>query len=226
MHRGNRVQPLDIHDLENKLFNYRDIEKKEENNESSCFVQIWQSIFASTIKETLEEARENYEELCTKRELEMKSIVLHKKCSVPWLNILWGLVGTLLGMVAVFIGFVLWPTENVFFHPDHWYECMLQCGIVWVGKLLPEINTHYSSFSSYMCSFPAGKHLCLDEPGEHAHPQNLCHLLPVWVCGYDVLLVSTFPSLGSPPWLAIPYSSCRSHECLCWCSCYYSCNLV
>ena len=125
--------------MENKLFDHTDTEKKEEvQNKSSFFGQIWQSIFVSTIKETLEEARDKYEELCTKRELEMESIVLHKKCSVPWLNILWGLVGTLLGMVAVFIGFVLWPTENVFLHPDHWYECMVQCGIVWVGKLFPK----------------------------------------------------------------------------------------
>ena len=138
MHRGNKIQPLDIQFLENKQFNQTDIEKKQEQQtESSFFGKIWRSIFASTIKETLEEAEKNYEELCLKRELEMESIVLYKKCSVPWLNMLWGLVGTLLGMVAVFIGFVLWPTENVFLHPDHWYECMLQCGIVWVGKLFP-----------------------------------------------------------------------------------------
>ena len=71
MHRVHKVHPIDIHDLENKLFDHRDIEKKEEvQNKSSFFGNIWRSIFASTIKETLEEARDNYEELCTKRELE------------------------------------------------------------------------------------------------------------------------------------------------------------
>ena len=29
---------------------------------------------------------------------------------------------------------MLWPTKNVFHHPDHWYECMLQCGVVWMGE--------------------------------------------------------------------------------------------
>ena len=58
MHRVHKVHPIDIHDLENKLFDHRDIEKKEEvQNESSCFGNIWRSIFASTIKETLEEAK-------------------------------------------------------------------------------------------------------------------------------------------------------------------------
>ena len=115
------------------------IKNKEEENinkKLSCLSQIWNTIVASTIRQSLEEAKENYDDLCTKREAEMESIVLHKKCSVSWVNMLWGLVGTVLGMTAVFIGFVLWPTENVFLHPDHWYECMLQCGIVWVGKLV------------------------------------------------------------------------------------------
>ena len=29
---------------------------------------------------------------------------------------------------------MLWPTKNVFHHPDRWYECMLQCGVVWMGE--------------------------------------------------------------------------------------------
>ena len=135
MNRADKIQPLDIQDLENKLFYQTNKEENNINQESSCLSQIWNTIFASTIHQSLEEAKDNYDDLCSKREAEMESIVLHKKCSVPWVNMLWGLVGMVLGMTAVFIGFVLWPTENVFLHPDHWYECMLQCGIVWVGKL-------------------------------------------------------------------------------------------
>ena len=113
MYRADKIHPLDIQDLENNLFYQKN--KKEENikKELTCVSQIWNTIFASTIRQSLEEAKENYDDLCTKREAEMESIVLHKTCSVSWLNMLWGLVGTVLGMTAVFIGFVLWPTENV-----------------------------------------------------------------------------------------------------------------
>jgi hypothetical protein len=135
MYRTDKINPLDIQDLENELFYQTNKKEKNIKKELSFLSQIWNTVFASTIHQSLAEAKENYDDLCSKREAEMESIVLHKKCSVPLVNMLWGLVGTVLGMTAVFIGFVLWPTENVFLHPDHWYECMLQCGIVWVGKL-------------------------------------------------------------------------------------------
>ena len=35
-------------------------------------------------------------------------------------------------MIMVFIGFVLWPIGDVFADPSLWYECMLQCGLVWI----------------------------------------------------------------------------------------------
>ena len=134
---SNKIYPIKLNNLnvEESLFYPKDLEEEERQTKSSLWKQILSAIFASTIKQTLEEVRENYEDLCTRREVEMKGIVLRNRCTVPLMNMMWGLVGTVLGMIAVFIGFVLWPTENVFLHPDHWYECMLQCGIVWVGEL-------------------------------------------------------------------------------------------
>ena len=139
MYRADKVHPLDVQEVENKSI-YPKSKEAEKQKELSFFGQILRTIFASTIKQTLEEAKANYDDLCSRREAEMESIVLHRKCSVPWKNLLWGLVGSVLGTIAVFTGFVLWPTENVFLHPQHWYECMLQCGIVWVGKLSHKIE--------------------------------------------------------------------------------------
>ena len=55
--------------------------------------------------------------------------------------LLWAGFGPLLGTLAVLVGFVLWPTENVFLHPDHWFECMLQCGVVAMGKWPHNLKT-------------------------------------------------------------------------------------
>jgi hypothetical protein len=44
------------------------------------------------------------------------------------------------GFSIVLIGFVLWPTSDVLHHPEHWYECMLQCSIVWCGELLADLS--------------------------------------------------------------------------------------
>ena len=163
----NKVYPLDVQKLENELFQKHKEEEEETVEELSFFCNIWNIIFASTIKDSLQEANMKYEDLCEKREMEMESIVMKRKCSVPWYKALWGIVGTVLGMVAVFIGFVLWPTENVFLHPDHWYECMLQCGIVWVGKYLSFVNlmilTYHLLVCSNMCGIFTCKHIGMDE---------------------------------------------------------------
>ena len=116
---------------------------EEPEEELTILQRLIKLIFASTIKETLEEAEETYDGVCAKRKTQIEDILLHEKCSIsPW-NYLWGLVGPLLGMIFVFIGFVLWPTVNVFKHPSHWYECMLQCGIVWVGELRTNVASSF-----------------------------------------------------------------------------------
>ena len=91
-------------------------------------------IFVSPIHETQEEAKEKHDIVCAGRESIMGSIVMDGKCPVTWWNLLWGLVGSLLGIAAVFV-FVLLPTENNFLHPEYWYQYMLQCSTVYLGKL-------------------------------------------------------------------------------------------
>ena len=136
MFKQDKIQPLDTNNLEDKLVrtNYRDGQK--EVGDVSITKKIWRGIFASTINQTLEEVEDHHSILCIQRKEEMESIVLHNYCSVSLWNLLWGLVGAAIGIVVVIIGFVLWPTENVFLHPDGWYECMLLCAVVWMGKKL------------------------------------------------------------------------------------------
>ena len=64
----------------------------------------------------------------------MQGIVMERRGGIGACALLWAGFGPLLGILAVLVGFVLWPTENVFLHPDHWFECMLQCGVVWMGE--------------------------------------------------------------------------------------------
>ena len=106
-----------------------------EENKSFITGKIWNAVFAPTIKETLEQADEKFDNLVTQREHEINSIVLDGKCSLPWWYFLRVFVGIGLGIVAVCIGFVFWPTDNVFIEPDKWYQCVLQCGLVWIGKI-------------------------------------------------------------------------------------------
>ena len=118
----------------------------EENK--SLIGKIWNAVFAPTIKETLEQADEKFENFVTKRENEINSIVRDGKCSLPWWYFLWVFVGIGLGIVAVCIGFVFWPTDNVFLEPEKWYQCVLQCGLVWIGKI-----RHEKSFKPSAATF-------------------------------------------------------------------------
>ena len=74
------------------------------------------------------------EAACSRREEEMQGIVMGGRRGGGARALLWAGFGPLLGTLAVLVGFVLWPTENVFLHPDHWFECMLQCGVVAMGQ--------------------------------------------------------------------------------------------
>ena len=81
------------------------------------------------------------EATCSRREEEMQGIVMEGRGGVRVKALLWAGFGPLLGTLAVLVGFVLWPTENVFLHPDHWFECMLQCGVVAMGKWPHNLQT-------------------------------------------------------------------------------------
>ena len=91
-------------------------------------------IFCSHMSQSLEEARLAQEAACSRREEEMKGIVMERRGGIGARALLWAGFGPLLGTLAVLVGFVLWPTENVFLHPNHWFECMLQCGVCWMGE--------------------------------------------------------------------------------------------
>ena len=101
-----------------------------------CYTNLclWSGIFGCHIPQTLEEARTEQEIACRRREEEMQGIVLERRCGAGARALLWTGFGPLQGTLAVLVGFVLWPTENVFLHPNHWFECMLQCGVVWMGE--------------------------------------------------------------------------------------------
>ena len=123
--RRNQIHPLG--DL--------NLEHEESQNERTTFMKkSLNAIFSSPIHETQEEAKEKHSIICSRREEIMASIVMDGKCPVSWWNLLWGLVGSVLGIAAVFV-FVLLPTENVFLHPEYWYQYMLQCSTVYLGKL-------------------------------------------------------------------------------------------
>ena len=94
------------------------------------------SFFGSSINKSLEEVKANHEDTCRRRRQEIESIFLNHQCLASWWNLLWILPGLLIGAAAVFVGFVLIPFENVFLKPEHWYEMMLQCAIVGLGKIV------------------------------------------------------------------------------------------
>ena len=119
---ANKIYPLGIKNTEDK--------KIEENS------SIWNSVFGSSIHLTLDEADELNDDHRKKRDDEMESIVLHGKCSVSWWHSLWGVLGTVMGLAAAMGGIIMLPTGNVFIDPSYWYECMLQCGILWIGNIL------------------------------------------------------------------------------------------
>ena len=100
------------------------------------------------MSQSLEEARIAQEAACSRREEEMQGIVMEGRRGAGVKALLWAGFGPLLGTLSVLGGFVLWPTENVFLHPGHWYQCMLQCGVFPIGEWnhnLQNIN-HDSDF--------------------------------------------------------------------------------
>ena len=94
------------------------------------------SFFGSSINKSLEEVKENHENTCIRRRQGVQSILLDQQFNGSWWNLMWILPGLVIGATAVFLGFVLVPFENVFHKPEHWYEMMLQCATVGLGKIV------------------------------------------------------------------------------------------
>ena len=105
-----------------------------EENDKSCINKTWDALFASTIKESLDEVDDKIENLCTSRKEEIERIVRDGQCSVPARYFLWIFAGIGMGIAAVFVGFVFWPRDNVFLHQEYWYQCLLPCILVWMGE--------------------------------------------------------------------------------------------
>ena len=101
---------------------------------SRC-ISWWNSLFKSTILISYEEAKANYKDKSIRRDSQLNYIIDQGGCPISFMNVLWAFPGIVLGMAFVLIGFVFWPTENVFQYPNTWWICVLQCGFVWIGKL-------------------------------------------------------------------------------------------
>ena len=92
--------------------------------------------FVLTKEDTFEETTEKINLILTKRdEKQLEMILGDKNIGINWLSFLWPIVGICLGMTFVLLGFVFWPTSNVFTSPESWWDCVLQCGVVWMGKI-------------------------------------------------------------------------------------------
>ena len=83
-------------------------------------LNFFTSIFSETSDLTLEEAEAEYKERKLKREEELKEIVEEKVYKTPWVFSIYGLLGSILGLIVVTIGFFLWKRENVYTNPDAW----------------------------------------------------------------------------------------------------------
>ena len=95
---------------------------------------------------------------------------------------------------------------------------MVICGYL----MAPKSNLCFSN----LCRIPSCEHSSLDELVQHAHHENIRHLLPLRIPGHHVLLVFSLPCLGPSFGSPLPHSSCRSIQCCCWSISGYSCNLV
>ena len=101
-----------------------DLEDQSNSGKSVTFrrklFNFFASIFSVTSDLTLEEAEAEYKERKLKREKELKEIVEEKVYKTHWVFSIYGLLGSILGLIVVTIGFFLWKRENVYTNPDAW----------------------------------------------------------------------------------------------------------
>ena len=100
------------------------LEDQSNSGKSVTFRQklfnFFASIFSVTCDLTLEEAEAEYKERKLKREEELKEIVEEKVYKTLWVFSIYGLLGSILGLIVVTVGFFLWKRENVYTNPDAW----------------------------------------------------------------------------------------------------------
>ena len=100
----------------------------------TCISRAWSNLFSSTIEDSVVEVYEKISIKNAKKEAEIKEIIVNGVCTASFWNILWQITGIGLGALGVLVGFVFWPADNVFMEPQKWYQCVLQCGSVWIGQ--------------------------------------------------------------------------------------------
>ena len=160
-----------------------------------------------TIGPTFDTAELEISLLSRKRYLVMRKIVLHNQCNSPWHSVLKGLMGTILGLYhwsnhsfkknfvsgfcLVVTGFVIWPSSNILLLPNAWYECMLQCGILWCGKKL--LIVCWCPYDTLLCRcllcLFTGKHCRMDRVEVYIQMEILLSHLPHRISHHDELLV-------------------------------------
>ena len=101
----------------------------------SIFTKIWKLLNVSAINKELDDEEMDDFSLQTKRKEELESIVLDQNCSISWWNLLWCLLGIVLNVAVVVLTFSVWPTQNVFIHQEYWYQCIVQCAIIYTGNI-------------------------------------------------------------------------------------------
>ena len=115
------------------------------------------SIFSVTSNLTLEEAEAEYKERKLKREEELKEIVEEKVYKTPWVFSICGLLGSILGLTVVTVGFSLWKRENIYTNPEAWYS---QHALLKSSKLLTNIPGGLASYVAEPSGSPPGLALC------------------------------------------------------------------
>jgi len=83
-------------------------------------------------------------------DLAIESLLGYAELGFPWeirhsvaLRSLWG---TCLSLAVVAVGFGSWQMHDPILHPDRWWECMIQCGLVWAFVNAAAITTTGSWF--------------------------------------------------------------------------------
>ena len=124
------LNKIDVFTVDNKLAafdveieKFRDPDDFYDTGSTTCCQKIGKffgSIFRVTSDLSLEEAEAEYEAKKEKREDELIEIVEKKVYKTPWVFSVYGLLGSILGLAVVSVGFVFWKRENVYTNQDAW----------------------------------------------------------------------------------------------------------
>ena len=86
----------------------------------------WRNILKPILFGSVEDVAKERELMSEKRSDKFRKLILNSpdyEC-IPFYWSFAGFGGTLLGMIAVTLGFILWPTDDSVVHQSSWYQCM------------------------------------------------------------------------------------------------------